>query len=249
MRISTMRMLLLGGSSAWVIMASRTGAAMFTGLVQAVGRLQRCPQGVRVSWLMQAGAPLGSVALGDSIAVDGVCLTAAELFADGFRADVSAETLARTGLAAKADQQAHVNLEPALRLVDRLGGHLVSGHVDGGGRVRGISREPASWRLELAWDDPAYGRYICEKASVAVDGISLTVAGCDPGGDRFWIAVIPHTWASTTLAERRLGDRVNLEADLLAKYTERLLLEGGRPAAAAPAQDLSASWLAEHGWG
>ena len=218
---------------------------MFTGLVQAVGRLQRCPQGVRVSWLMQAGAPLGSVALGDSIAVDGVCLTAAELFADGFRADVSAETLARTGLAAKADQQAHVNLEPALRLADRLGGHLVSGHVDGLGEITAIQRQPDSWRLAVAWQDPAYGRYVCDKASVALDGISLTVAGCEADGSRFWIAVIPTTWRATTLAGRRVGETVNLEADLLAKYTERLLRPAGM---AMPEATLSSAWLAEHGW-
>ncbi|MFY8148020.1 MAG: riboflavin synthase [Prochlorococcaceae cyanobacterium] len=226
---------------------------MFTGLVRAVGTLRRDPRGVRISWA-PAHEPLGPLALGDSIAVDGVCLTAAELLADGFRADVSEETLARTGLAAKAAAGGRVNLEPALRLADRLGGHLVSGHVDGGGLVRGIALEPASWRLEIAWEDPSYGRYICEKASVAVDGISLTVAGCEPGGAGFWIAVIPHTWASTTLAERRPGDRVNLEADLLAKYTERLLQAGGQGAAAAaagsaPAAALTAGWLAEHGWG
>ncbi len=143
-----------------------------------------------------------------------------------------------------------MNLEPALRLMDRLGGHLVSGHVDGAGHVRDIRREPGSWRLELAWEDPAYGRYICEKASVAVDGISLTVAGCGSGGAGFWIAVIPHTWASTTLAERRVGDRVNLEADLLAKYTERLLQAAAAgPSPGAPGPGLTAAWLAQHGWG
>jgi riboflavin synthase len=126
--------------------------------------------------------------------------------------------------------------------------------VDGQGTVTGIERLEGSWRLELVWQEPAWGRYVCEKASVAVDGISLTVAGCDEGGARFWIAVIPHTWAGTTLAQRRLGDRVNLEADLLAKYTERLLEARGalaRPPAgggAASEPPLDASWLADHGW-
>jgi riboflavin synthase len=144
-----------------------------------------------------------------------------------------------------------VNLEPALRLSDRLGGHLVSGHVDGLGTVMAIQREPASWRLVLRWNDPAYGRYVCEKASVAVDGISLTVAGCDSEG-QFWVAVIPHTWSATTLAHRRVGDAVNLEADLLAKYTERLLQGGGQPQGLAlPAPSggaLNSDWLAQHGW-
>jgi riboflavin synthase len=114
--------------------------------------------------------------------------------------------------------------------------------------VLAIAREAHAWRLELAWDDPAYGRYICEKASVAVDGISLTVAGCGGAGQQFWIAVIPHTWASTTLARRRVGDAVNLEADLLAKYTERLLQAAGTPASGEAEHTIDAQWLAGHGW-
>jgi riboflavin synthase len=218
---------------------------MFTGLVQAIGAIRRCPRGVEVRWRPIEAARWGpdQLALGDSVAVDGVCLTVAGLMADGFRADVSEETLDRSTLAAKADRGAAVNLEPALRLADRLGGHLVSGHVDGQGTVHAIARQPASWRLELAWSDPAYGRYICEKASVAVDGISLTVAGCRPDGGQFWIAVIPHTWASTTLGQLAVGGAVNLEADLLAKYTERLLAQPARPL-----EPVDATWLADHGW-
>jgi riboflavin synthase len=219
---------------------------MFTGLVRAIGGIERSAGGVRLRWQTGAGGwePAG-LELGESVAVDGVCLTVAERFADGFRADVSEETLGRTTLAGKADRRGRVNLEPALRLADRLGGHLVSGHVDGQGEVLAIERRPASWHLELAWHDPAYGRYVCEKASVAVDGISLTVAGCSEGGERFWIAVIPHTWAQTTLGNLRPGERVNLEGDLLAKYTERLL--AGRPGQG-PGRPLDPQWLAEHGW-
>ncbi|MCP9771467.1 riboflavin synthase [Synechococcus sp. Tobar12-5m-g] len=222
---------------------------MFTGLVQAVGRLRRQARGVVVEGL----AGEFSIALGDSVAVDGVCLTVAELQAGGFRADVSEETLQRSTLAAKAALGAAVNLEPALRLSDRLGGHLVSGHVDGLGEVTGIVRQPGSWRLELRWLDPAYGRYVCDKASVAVDGISLTVASASPGGERFWIAVIPLTWASTTLGQRRVGDAINLEADLLAKYTERLLGAGAAPrtersGAPMAAAEIEPGWLAEQGW-
>ena len=233
---------------------------MFTGLVRAIGQLERCAGGVRVR--LESPGELGSLALGDSIAVDGVCLTVAAglhghaVGADGFRADVSEETLQRSALAERAERGARVNLEPALQLSDRLGGHLVSGHVDGLGTVRDIRRQAHSWHLEVAWRDPAYGRYICPKASVAIDGISLTVAGCDSDGSGFWIAVIPHSYANTTLVDRRAGDGVNLEADLLAKYTERLLAARyaagpGEPAGRAqPAEPrpFSNSWLLEHGW-
>jgi len=228
---------------------------MFTGLVRAVGRLERCPAGVRLrlgpGGHDAAAGGLGHLALGDSIAVDGVCLTVADCLPDGFRADVSEETLVRTTLAARAASGAAVNLEPALRFSDRLGGHLVSGHVDGLGTVVAIQRLQDSWRLVVRWNDPAYGRYVCEKASVAVDGISLTVAGCESEG-QFWVAVIPHTWSATTLAHRRVGDAVNLEADLLAKYTERLLQGAGFPQGLAlPAPSgatLNSNWLAQHGW-
>ncbi|MCU0527938.1 MAG: riboflavin synthase [Cyanobium sp. Prado107] len=218
---------------------------MFTGLVRATGLIERTGGGVRLRWAASPGdwgpAELG---LGDSVAVDGVCLTVAERLADGFRADVSGETLGRSTLAAKADRRAAVNLEPALRLSDRLGGHLVSGHVDGLGRVEAIEARQDSWHLEIRWQDPAYGRFVCDKASVAVDGVSLTVAGSGEGGTRFWIAVIPHTWAGTTLRLLRPGDVVNLEADLLAKYAESLL----RARPSTPPSPLDAAWLVEHGW-
>lgn len=220
---------------------------MFTGLVQATGRIERVASGVRLRWHPREGGwGADALTLGESVAVDGVCLTVAEQLADGFRADVSEETLARSTLAAKADRRAAVNLEPALRLADRLGGHLVSGHVDGLGRVQRVERRPASWHLELAWSNPRYGRYVCEKASVAVDGISLTVAGCSSDGARFWIAVIPHTWTETTLQLLQPGDNVNLEADLLAKYTERLLAAGSAPLHSDP---MSAAWLVSQGYG
>ena len=240
-------------------MTISNGKRMFTGLVQSIGVIERSPQGVRLRWMAplpgeaEGGWRPADLALGDSVAVDGVCLTVAERLEDGFRADVSPETLGRTTLSAKADGRTWVNLEPALRLADRLGGHLVSGHVDGLGVVKSITQAAGSWRLELQWRDRAYGRFICEKASVAVDGISLTVAGGEPGGVCFWIAVIPHTWATTTLQHLRPGALVNLEADLLAKYTETLLFargSGGGGAGGLQAQaGVDSQWLAEHGWG
>lgn len=222
-----------------------------------MGRLQRWRSGVWVRGDLEA---LGSLALGDSIAVDGVCLTVSRLVGDGFQADVSEETLARTTLARKADGGGWVNLEPALRLSDRLGGHLVSGHVDGQGEILGIQRQPASWRLEVGCN-PQQGRYLCEKASIALDGISLTLAGCDNDGRRFWIAVIPQTWITTTLQYRQVGDVVNLEVDLFAKYTERLLSfhvqaghsqslgpKPGTAGEALPSHPISAPWLRSQGW-
>ena len=216
---------------------------MFTGLVQAVGRLQRRSSGLVVSGC----EPFAPLTIGDSVAVDGVCLTVADLCGDGFRADVSEETLSRTTLGSKADRGSAVNLEPALRLSDRLGGHLVSGHIDACGEVLAVTSRPQSWELEVAWNDVRFGRYVCEKASIALDGISLTVAHCSDDGSRFVLAVIPHTWQATTLQSLSVGDLVNLEADQLARYAERLLAldSGGENQSA---ETISADWLSEHGW-
>jgi riboflavin synthase len=220
---------------------------MFTGLVQAMGHLEPCPHGVWVRGDLQG---LGALALGDSVAVDGVCLTVAESAGDGrgFRADVSEETLSRTTLGRRAGAHELVNLESALRLSDRLGGHLVSGHVDGTGRVVGIEVLASSWQLTVAWQDPTFARYVCEKGSIALDGISLTVAGTHDGEATFSLAIIPHTWQSTTLRQRRVGDVVNLEVDLLARYTERLLRLGDSARANPAAVSLTRDWLADHGW-
>ena len=219
---------------------------MFTGLVQAVGRIERRGSGLVVSGC----SPFAPLQLGDSVAVDGVCLTVAELVGDGFLANVSEETLQRSTLGRKASTGGSVNLEPALRLSDRLGGHLVSGHVDSIGEVVAIEALSQSWNLELRWRDAAYGRYMCEKASVAVNGISLTVAGCSDAGAKFWIAVIPHTWMATALHDLAPGDEVNLEIVLLARYTERLLGHAREGASTAPRNEpsLSSEWLASHGW-
>lgn len=218
---------------------------MFTGLIQAVGTIQRRSSGV----LIEGCGAFAPLAIGDSVAVDGVCLTVAERSGDGFLADVSEETLSRTTLGTKADRGAVVNLEPALRLSDRLGGHLVSGHVDAIGEVVAIDARPQSWELQLRWLEPRFGRYVCEKASIAVDGISLTVARCGSDGVDFTLAVIPHTWSVTTLNKRAVGDRVNLEVDQLARYAERLLDGTGSSAGAGGAEpSLSREWLSAHGW-
>lgn len=192
---------------------------MFSGIIAAIGRIERVEplaKGVRLT--VDAGAlGLDDVALGDSIAVNGVCLTVIERDAERFRVDVSHESLRCT---AGLDAPGQVNLEKALRLADRLGGHLVSGHVDGVGEV--VSFRPVGESHELVVRAPAaLARYIARKGSVTVDGVSLTTNTVD--GAVFAINLIPHTIAATTLKRLAPGSRVNLEVDLIARYVERML--------------------------
>ena len=196
---------------------------MFTGIIQAIGRIaERETIGGDARLLIDAGAlDLDDVALGDSIAVAGVCLTVAELDGMGFAVDVSPETLALTTLGRLAVGDA-VNLEKALRLADRLGGHLVSGHVDGVGEIAGIEDDGSSQRWMFRAPQ-ALMRYIAVKGSICVDGTSLTVNVLDE--DAFGVTLIPHTLVNTTFGRRCIGDPVNLEIDLVARYVERLLGE------------------------
>jgi riboflavin synthase len=182
---------------------------MFTGIVQAVGQI------VRLQPLaIDCGAlDLSDVAVGDSICVQGVCLTVTALTARGFSADVSAETLrVTTGL----ERTGPVNLEKSLAVGDRLGGHLVAGHVDGVGEL--VRRDGSVFAFRVPQD---LSRYIARKGSVCVDGVSLTVNQVE--GDAFEVNLIPHTLAVTTLSRLQPGSRVNLEVDLVARYVERLL--------------------------
>lgn len=194
---------------------------MFTGIIHSVGRVLHLePHGGDMRLQVDAGAlDLADVALGDSIAVAGVCLTAIALDAGRFAADVSLETLAHTTLGTLKPGAA-VNLEKALRLADRLGGHLVAGHVDGVGRVVSVQPDARSQRWVFAVP-AALARYIAAKGSICVDGTSLTVNEVD--GVQFGVNLIPHTIAQTTFAARRPGDAVNLEVDLIARYVERML--------------------------
>jgi len=191
---------------------------MFTGIITAVGRIadaQPAPGGLRLA-VDAGGMPLDDVAVGDSIAVNGVCLTVIALRPDGFEADVSQETLNCTAGFAK---DASVNLEKALRLSDRLSGHLVSGHVDGVGEVRRVDKVGDNRLLTVA-APRELAKYIARKGSVAVNGVSLTVNEVD--GVEFTVNLIPHTLQATNLRLSEAGDRVNLEADMLARYAERL---------------------------
>ena len=193
---------------------------MFTGIIEATGRIARIePRGGDVRLVVEAGSlGLDDVAIGDSISVSGVCLTAIALDGDTFAADVSNETLSVTSLGALAVGAA-VNLEKAMRLSDRLGGHLVSGHVDGVGRV--VSVEPDARSQRWTFELPAeLARYVASKGSIAIDGVSLTVNEVDDR--RFGVNLIPHTVEVTTFRDRRAGDSVNIEVDLVARYVERL---------------------------
>jgi riboflavin synthase len=192
---------------------------MFTGIVEATGRIRSVVPGNRsASVMIDAGClDLSDASIGDSIAVDGCCLTVVELGPVAFRVDVSQETLDSTiGFEAGAT----VNLEKALRLSDRLDGHLVSGHVDGRGEVTRKDQVGESWLLEVRF--PAgLGRYITRKGSITVNGVSLTIN--QVGSDRFEVNLIPHTLDVTNLGLLGPGAPVNLEVDLLARYLERLL--------------------------
>jgi len=193
---------------------------MFTGIVQAVGRIARAePRGGDTRlWIDAAGMDLADVAIGDSICVSGVCLTAIALDGTQFAADVSVETLSCTTLGASAAGDG-VNLEKSLRLADRLGGHLVSGHVDGVGRAVSIAANARSqrWLFELPRE---LARYVAAKGSICVDGVSLTVNEVE--ANRFGVNLIPHTIEVTTFRDKRVGDAVNIEVDLIARYVERL---------------------------
>ncbi len=193
---------------------------MFTGIIQAIGRIARSEARGGDCRLVIESTSLGfdDVRVGDSIAVSGVCLTALDVGPTTFAADVSLETLALTTLGRLHAGDA-VNLEKALRLSDRLGGHLVAGHVDGLATVVDLHDDARSqrWTFEVP---PMLARYIAVKGSVCLDGVSLTVNSVE--ATRFGVNLIPHTLAMTTLSERRIGEVVNLEVDLMARYAERL---------------------------
>jgi riboflavin synthase len=193
---------------------------MFTGIIEGLGRVAGIRSSGRGKQLtVEAGFDISATQVGDSIAVSGVCLTAVRISGRRFEVDVSPETLAKTTLGDAAVGE-RVNLERALRLSDRLDGHLVMGHIDGTGVIDG--RETAGNAIIVAVAVPAaFTRYMIRKGSVAVDGISLTINSLEP--DRFTVSIIPHTAGLTTIGFKQKGERVNIETDMIGKYVEKFL--------------------------
>jgi len=216
---------------------------MFTGIIQARGTvtaLNKLGGDVSLS-ISSDGLPFGSYAVGDSIAVSGVCLTATQLRDDGFDTDVSTETLSVTTLG-ELGVGSLVNLEPSLSFGDRLGGHLVSGHVDCLGTVTGLEQDARSVRITV--EIPAeFARYVARKGSVCVDGVSLTVN--EVSANRFDLNIIPHTAETTIIGGYSVGAKVNIEVDLLARYLERLL---AKDASLTEADGVSLDFLKAHGY-
>jgi len=209
---------------------------MFTGMITALGSIRRVTRkGADALLEVDAMMPLEDVRIGDSIAINGACLTVTQKADRHFTADVSAETMSRTNIGAlKAGDR--VNLEKALRFNDFLGGHLVLGHVDGQGKIREKTGSASSIILGVEIPDELM-RYLVEKGSIAVDGVSLTVNSC--GKNRFYVNMIPHTARMTTLGFKKVGDEVNIETDIIGKYVERFLQ---------PRKGMDMGFLAEHGF-
>jgi len=217
---------------------------MFTGIIQSIGKLKQEKNILEIEILDK----VFDMAIGDSIAVDGICLTVKEIFQNKFTVDVSEETLKKTTLGVKSNLNQIVNLEPALRVSDRLGGHIVSGHVDGLGIVENIEKLEKSWLLSIKWKNKNFSKYVVNKGSICVNGISLTIAKYEKQGEIFTIAIIPHTWHNTNLNKLKLGDFVNLEADALIKYVEKLLLFNRDKKEDSSTNNISSEWLKENGW-
>ncbi|MDT8441278.1 MAG: riboflavin synthase [Desulfuromonadales bacterium] len=214
---------------------------MFTGLIEDVGTVRALQRDPRQATLTVATSlPTAELRLGDSVAVNGVCLTLTAIGVTDFSVDVSPESLDATTLG-RLEAETPVNLERALRLADRLGGHLVTGHVDSQGVLLERRQEGNAWRLRYGIDREL-SKLLVAKGSVAIDGISLTVN--DVGDDFFTVAVIPHTLRATTLDGQRVGARVNLETDIIGKYVARLL--GREPATVA--SSVTVELLAKHGF-
>jgi riboflavin synthase len=194
---------------------------MFTGIILASGRVTSLTEngGDLELGIDAAALDLGRIALGDSVSVQGACLTVTRKEGSRFYADVSRETMAKTTLGTLTPGS-RVNLEPSLRAGDALGGHWVSGHVDAVGKLKALLQDGRSWRLEFELPAPLM-RFVASKGSICVDGVSLTVNKVD--GRRFDVNIIPHTFNVTTLGERKIDDGVNIEIDVIARYLERLM--------------------------
>ncbi len=228
---------------------------MFTGLIQGIGKIKALGNDLFAISVNQHHRKIimTDLSLGDSVAVDGICLTVEKILADGFVATASPETLQRTTLAQSTIKNKNVNLETSLRVGSKIGGHFVSGHVDGIGCLVESVESQRAWemtfstpsKLKNQWQE-YIAPYIVSKASIAVNGISLTIADCDKEGNWFKVAVIPHTYAETNLAQLQPDDWVNLESDILGKYVDRLISH--RLGKTYQQEDISLEFLAQHGY-
>ncbi len=224
---------------------------MFTGLVEAIGTLQVLdPEHVEIGGLTSHSSVMKDLEIGDSVAVDGVCLTVEEIYPMGFVAGISPETLKLTTLGYGRGGDRKVNLETSLRVGSKLGGHFVTGHVDGLGTLESAAATATSWEMTFRSGDEKVANYVLRKGSVAINGISLTIADCDSAGSWFMVAVIPHTYEMTNLSQLQPGSPVNLEGDILGKYVEKFL--HSPRSAGSPKQDsmgpITADFMAEHGY-
>ncbi len=222
---------------------------MFTGIIEEIGKIVSIKNGAKSSVLTINGKLIfEDMHIGDSIAVNGVCLTVTSKTNDTFTADVMAETLRRSSLGS-LKVGSYINLERAMAANGRFGGHIVSGHIDGTGEIESFVKEDNAVWVTIKTPEKLL-KYIIEKGSIAIDGISLTVAYVD---DRcFKVSLIPHTGANTTLLDKKPGDIVNLENDVVGKYVEKLLRYGDAPASASPSRasesPLTEDFLAQHGF-
>lgn len=219
---------------------------MFTGLVEGRGKvkgIRRVKEGMALT--IQPLYDMPDCQVGESIAVDGVCLTVTGVSEGAFTVDVSGETLSRTTTGTVARGQ-EVNLERALRLMDRLGGHLVAGHIDGVGNIVKMEARGPSWLMRIDIDEHLL-QYTIEKGSIAVDGVSLTINRC--GAGFFEVNIIPQTGRETTILKKRVGDAVNIEVDLIGKYVEKFLSKDSSERSRQKKGGIDRSMLIKHGFG
>jgi riboflavin synthase len=228
---------------------------MFTGLVQGIGIIKGYSNNLYAIEIEKKAQTLicQDLEIGDSVAVDGVCLTVEKILQGGFTATASPETLQRTTLGKSTSQQKKVNLETSLRVGSKIGGHFVSGHVDGVGCLIESVNKQQSWEMTFSFPPELKSQwqeyiapYLVSKASIAVNGISLTIARCDRTFQWFTVAVIPHTYAATNLSLLQAGDWVNLESDILGKYVDRLISH--RLGKSSTQEDISLDFLLENGY-
>ncbi len=227
---------------------------MFTGLVENLGQIEFLDSDhLQVRIIDYQDHLLSDLSLGDSVAVDGICLTAEKILSNGFLATVSPETIKRSTLRFREKRAKYSNLETSLRVGSKVGGHFVTGHVDGVGCLAEVINSSNAWTMTFTstetlgenWSE-AIAPYLVSKGSIAVNGISLTIADCDSQGNWFTVAVIPHTYQHTNLCYLEPGNWVNLESDLLGKYVNRFLQH--RLGITQKVEEIDLSFLAEHGY-